>query len=346
MRPKMNSRILLALIALIALTAGCKGRVVSLRQAPSPSKPVTVKVKEVHIGDISGNTVYVGSLAASRTATLTAPAPGTLDKLSVREGSKVAKGQSLGKIRSESVESAYKAASSRLAQAEDGLKRAKKVYESGALAEVEYIGIQTKVDEARAAEAAARDARERCSLKTPLSGIVDKVWCVEGEDVSISKPILSIVDLGSIEARFSLPENEYHLYNDGTRASIEIPALQKTLDGRLESKGLVASVLSRSYDCRVSIPKAEGLMPGMVCKVRLKAEDASGTVIPASAVMTDTRGRFVWTATGGVVDKKYITPEGFSGDGIVVSEGLDEGDLVIVSGASKVSTGMKVGIVR
>jgi len=106
----MNSRILLALIALIALTAGCKGRVVSLRQAPSPSKPVTVKVKEVHIGDISGNTVYVGSLAASRTATLTAPAPGTLDKLSVREGSKVAKGQSLGKIRSESVESAYKAA--------------------------------------------------------------------------------------------------------------------------------------------------------------------------------------------------------------------------------------------
>ena len=329
MRPKMNSRILLALIALTALTAGCKGRVVSLRQAPSPSKPVTVKVKEVHIGDISGNTVYVGSLAASRTATLTAPAPGTLDK-----------------IRSESVESAYKAASSRLAQAEDGLKRAKKVYESGALAEVEYIGIQTKVDEARAAEAAARDAREHCSLKTPLSGIVDKVWCVEGEDVSISKPILSIVDLGSIEARFSLPENEYHLYNDGTRASIEIPALQKTLDGRLESKGLVASVLSRSYDCRVSIPKAEGLMPGMVCKVRLKAEDASGTVIPASAVMTDTRGRFVWTATGGVVDKKYITPEGFSGDGIVVSEGLDEGDLVIVSGASKVSTGMKVGIVR
>ena len=334
----------MALLAVLA--AGCKGRVVSLRQTPAPSSPVTVKVQEVHIGDISGNTVYVGTVSASRTATLTAPAPGTLERLNVREGRKVSKGQSLGKIRSESVESAYKAASSRLAQAEDGLKRAQKVYDSGALAEVEYVAIKTKVEEARAAEAAARDARERCSLTAPLSGVVDKVWGVEGEDVSISKPIVSVVDLESIEARFSLPENEYHLYDEGTSASVDIPALGKTVEGRLESKGLVASALSRSYDCSVSISKVEGLMPGMVCKVRLKSEGAAGSVIPASAVMTDTRGRYVWTATGGVVDKKYVIPGGFSGDGIVISDGLQEGDLVIVSGASKVSTGMKVNTVQ
>ena len=338
----MNSRQLLSLAFIAMLVAGCKGRVVSLRQAPAPSKPVTVKVQEVHIGDISGNTVYVGSLTASRTTTLSAPAPGTLERLNVREGSKVTKGQSLGNIRSESVESAYKAASSRLAQAEDGFKRAKKVYDSGALAEVEFVAIKTKVEEARAAEAAARDAKQRCSLTAPMAGVVDKVWGVEGEEVSISKPIISIVDLSSVEARFSLPENEYHLYNEGTTASVEIPALDSTVQGKLKSKGLVASALSRSYDCSVSIPKVEGLMPGMVCKVRLKSEGAAGSVIPASAVMTDTRGRYVWTATGGVVDKKYVTPGGFSGDGIVISDGLQEGDLVIVSGASKVSTGMKV----
>lgn len=342
----MNSRALILFAACVVSAAGCKGRVVSLRQAPTPSKPVTVKVQEVHIGDISGNTVYVGSLSASRSATLTAPAPGTLEHLSVKEGSKVTKGQSLGKIRSESVESAYKAASSRLAQAEDGLKRATKVYESGALAEVEYIGIKTKVEEARAAEAAARDARDRCNLMTPLTGVVEKIWGIEGGDVSISQPILSVIDLGSIEVRFSVPEGEYHLYNVGTQAFVEIPALSKTLGGRLESKGLVASSLSRSYDFRVSIPKPDGLMPGMVCKVSLKTDGAIGTVVPASAVMTDSHGRYVWTATSGIVDKKYVTPDGFSGDGIVVSEGLQEGDLVIVSGASKVSTGMKVDTIH
>ena len=341
----MNKSIVFASAAVLAILPSCKGRVVSLRQAPAPSKPVTVEVCEVHVGDISANTVYVGSLSASRSATLSAPAPGTLQRIGVKEGSKVSKGQSLGLIRSESVESAYSAASSRLAQAEDGLKRAQKVYESGALAEVEYINIKTQVDQARAAESAARDARDRCRLTAPLSGVVDRVWGVEGEDVSISKPILSIVDLSSIEARFSLPESEYHLYRVGTQAFIEIPALGKTFEGRLESKGLQGSALSRSYDCGVSIPKADGLMPGMVCKIRIKAADAKGAVIPASAVLTDTKGRFVWTATGGVVDKKYVTPDGFSGEGIVVSEGLSEGDLVIVSGASKVSTGMKVSTV-
>ena len=326
------------------LAAGCKGRAVKLLQTPVSSGPVVVKVEEVKAGGASAGTVYVGSLSASRTVTLTAAAPGTIDRLGVRPGQKVSKGQELCHISSESVESACKAASSRLSQAEDALSRVRQVYEGGAVAEVEYIDIKTKVEEARAANAAATDARERCSMKAPYSGVVEKIWSYEGEEVILSKPILSIVDLESVKARFSLPEKEYHFYSEGEAAEVEIPALGKTFRGTLESKGLTASVLSRSYDCEVSLPrKTEGLMPGMVCKVRLGGKGDEGrVVIPASAVMTDTGGRFVWTATDGVVGKKYVVPDGFSGDGIVISEGLDTGDLVIVSGSSKVSTGMKV----
>ena len=333
----------MALAAAVLVACGCdiKGK---LRQAAVPSGPVTVTVISVSTEGGQGGPSYVGTVSASRTTTLTSPAPGTLETLSVREGSTVSKGQVLGKISSQTVESAYSAAKAQLDQAQDGLRRVTAVYESGAVAEVEYIAIKAKVEEAKAAEAAARDTRDRCTLRAPFAGVVDKVWPVQGTDLTLAQPVLSVIDLSSLEVRFSIPEAEYHLYREGTPATVEIPALAQSVRGKITSKGLVASALSRSYECAVSLPasQVQGLMPGMVCKVRLQAEGESLPVIPASAVMTDTRGRYVWTATDDVVDKRYVTLGGFSGDGVIVTEGIDQGDLVIVEGARKVSTGMKV----
>lgn len=337
----------LALAAALPDLMGCdiKGK---LGQSAVPSGPVTVTVAKASPDGGQGGPAYVGTVSASRTATITSPAPGTLESLSVREGAKVSKGQVLGKISSQTVESAYSAAKAQLDQALDGLQRVKAVYESGAVAEVEYIGVKAKVEEAKAAEAAARDARDRCTLKAPFAGVVDKVWPVQGTDLTLAQPILSVIDLSSLEVRFSLPESEYNLYSEGTAATVEIPALNRTFSGRIGSKGLVASALSRSYDCTVALSgsAAGGLMPGMVCKVRLKGEGGAGTVIPASAVMTDAKGRYVWTATDDTVDKKYVTIGGFSGNGVVVLEGLDQNDMVIVEGARKVSTGMKVKTIQ
>ncbi len=332
--------------SMLPVLAGCEGRV-SIRQAPAPSTPVSVKVVRAHLDAQAGSYVYVGTVSASKSVTILAPAPGTLKSLSVREGSRVNKGEMVGCISSEAIQSSNHAAVSRLSQAEDGLKRAESVYQGGAVSEVEYINIKTQVEEARAAAAATRDALEKCTLKAPFNGVVGEVWPAEGTEVTLAQPILSILDLNSLEVHFSLPENEYRFLREGTPVKVEIPALGNSTDGKLSAKGISASALSRSYDCTVSIPSGvKGLMPGMVCKIRVESRGNVCAVIPSSAVMTDTRGRYVWTATGGVVDKKYVTVNGFSGDGVVISEGLEEDDLVIIKGARRVSGGMKVDIVE
>ena len=46
------------------------------------------------------------------------------------------------------------------------------------------------------------------------------------------------------------------------------------------------------------------------------------------------------------VCKAYVTVDGFSGDGVIVSSGLEQGDRLIVDGISKVSTGMKVNVIE
>jgi multidrug efflux pump subunit AcrA (membrane-fusion protein) len=60
----------------------------------------------------------------------------------------------------------------------------------------------------------------------------------------------------------------------------------------------------------------------------------------------DSKGRFVWVVNDGVVGRSYVTVDGYQEQGVIISSGLQPGDKVIVKGAAKVSTGMKVNSVE
>ena len=311
--------------------------------------PVTVKVMVAGSATGTGETTgFVGTVSSSRTTMLTSPASGTLTRLSVKEGDRVTKGQVVAVVRSETVESAYKLSKASLDQAEDGWERVQVVHESGAITEVDYIKVKTQLEQARASEKAARAALERCNLKVPFDGVAETVWPVQGVELTIGQSIMRIVDLKALEVHFSLPENEFGSCKEGDKVSVTVPSLGMTLDGTIRNKGVTASPLSRSYDCTVGLSyRPEGLMPGMVCKVRMGSKSASSSiVIPSSAVMTDMEGRYVWAVKDGLVQKEHISVAGYAKDGIIVSEGLQEGDMVIIEGRRKVSTGMRVNTVQ
>jgi len=331
-------------LLLLVLLAGCSGGgKPGKAPAPSPEK-VTVRVMKVSSGDAGLTASYVGTVEASRTVVITSNNSGTVSELPVKEGQRIRRDQLVAKVESQTIRSAYNSAKAQLDQAEDAWARVQKVHDSGSISELEYVKVRTQVEQARAAELAARKALWHCTLKAPFDGTVDKVYVSLGVEAGIAEPIARIVDLSSPEVHFSIPENEFSRYRVGDRAVVTVSALGKTVEGTVASKGVVASPLSHSYECTVSLKgDVSSLMPGMVCKVSLESDGASAIVVPASAVRTDMQGRYVWTVgEEDAVDKKYIVVGGYSGNGIVVSSGLSEEDLVIVEGSSKVSTGMKV----
>lgn len=343
----MNKKTVILLMALLPLCLNsCIHRVIF--PAERSVEPVTVKVMAVNTSSESLATGFVGTIESARTDLLNAPASGTLVSLPVREGEKVHKGQLVASIHSESLESAYSLARASLDQAEDAWKRVQIVRESGTISEVDYVKVETQLQQARASEAAAKAALERCQIKAPFDGVVEKVWPVKDVQITIAEPILRIVDLNKLEVHFSLPESDFGKYEAGRSVAVVVPAVGLTLPGTLAVKGITASALSRSYSCTVSLKKlAEGLMPGMVCKVFMDETSVKESIVlPSSTVLTDTKGRYVWTVKDGTVYKRYITVAGYSKNGILVSEGLEEGDQVIIEGRRKVSTGMTVKTVE
>ena len=80
----------------------------------------------------------------------------------------------------------------------------------------------------------------------------------------------------------------------------------------------------------------------MIGKVVLKADVSNGIIIPANAVLINQEGKFVWVVEDGRATRRNITLAGYSGTGVIVREGLQVGDEIIVEGYQKVSEGMRV----
>lgn len=328
------------LLAVALVLCSCN----NIKKETASREPVLVKVMDVPSTENTGVIGYTGTVEPKKSRTLSCKSGGQLTELRVKQGDFVKTGDVIAVIESQYVRSTWEMAHASLSQAEDGYERARKVHDSGSISEVQWVEIQTKLAQAKAAAASADKALEDCTIKAPFDGYVSELNLNEGVEVSAFEPIAQVLDISELEIHFSIPENEYSRVTVGKPLEIDVPAIDaEDIAAKVSSKGFVAASLSHSYDCTaVTLSKVEGLMPGMVCKIRMEGKQRNGAVVPAAVVQTGSEGRYVWTVVDGKVEKRGVKLGGFVGDGVLVTEGLNEGDKVICEGYHKVSTGMSV----
>ncbi|MEE0235709.1 MAG: efflux RND transporter periplasmic adaptor subunit [Bacteroidales bacterium] len=337
-------RLLFVSLALIA--ASCAENV---NRKNTEKEPVNVGVLTVTPMCAQHYNVYVGEINASGSAVISSNHSGILEAIHVHQGSQVKQGEVLAEVVSKNVRTSYEIAHATLRQAEDGYERVKKVHESGTVPDVKLVEIETQLAKAVAAARSSEESLEECKIKAPFNATVSEVLVEQGIHIAPGAPILKVVDLSTIEVSIPVPEGEIGRIKIGQKALIDVPALNITnIEAKVTLKGVTAAFPSHTYRCTlVPDKKQTNLYPGMVCKVRLsEVSDESKIRIPASAVEMDSNGRFVWTVNDGVVGRSYVTIDGYQEQGVVISSGLEPGDKVIVKGAAKVSTGMKVNSVE
>jgi len=342
--PMKNTMVFLTCVLVLAGCGQSRMKSNAVKKVP----PAGVKVMEVRMTGSASSRTYVGTVHPVKSNVLSSPYSGTLIEIKVRQGQTVKKGETVAVVESQRVKSSLDMAWASLQQARDGYRRAKSVHESGSIADVKMVEVETQLRQAEAAYEAAGKAYSDCTIKAPYSGTIGDVYTDVGVELSAVEPIVKILDISSVEIRIPVPENEIGALHVGSEASFSVPALGIVdRPAVLASKGITASALSHSYECVLS-PRSpvDGLMPGMVCKVTLTGGPDAAAAVPSSVIKTDVSGRYVWAVKNGAAVKLPVSTGGFSGDGVIVTEGLSEGDTIIVEGARKVSSGMKVKIIE
>ena len=315
-------------------------------EKPEKPVPVAVKVTKVEPTSQTEGGRYSGTVEAKTTAALSFFSAGTIRSLSVGVGDHVRRGQLVGTLDATSAVSSHEAARAALAQAEDAWRRMKELHDRGSLADIKWVEVESKLAQARSVEAVARKQVADCRLVAPFDGIVSEKMAEAGQNVLPGVPVFRLVASGGWQVRIDVPEGEIGGVEPGLRARIAVPALGgRTYEGRVVERGVSADALSRSYEVKLSVNgNGDDLLPGMVTEVSLlQPGTSSAYVLPAGTIQIDDSNRtFVWLARQGKAARRFVSLGAYVPGGVEVTEGLSEGDLVIVEGQQKVSGGTPV----
>lgn len=312
--------------------------------------PVKVKTRRVAYSDYHATRIFSGTVEEETGTFVSFPMGGTVKSIDVVIGQKVAAGQLLATVDATSVQSSHDAAQALLEQARDAYARMKQLYDKGSLPEIQWVEVQSKLQQAESMERIARKNLDDCKIYAPYAGVVAAKELEVGQQAAPGMPVVKVVKIGRVKVKISVPEAEIADIKTGQQATISVAALkERNFSGRVVEKGVTANPLSHAYEVKVLVDNPSGeLMPGMVTKTELAAEGSpTAIVLPGHVVQLDERNRtFVWVSENGRASRRVVECGMPTADGVVIRSGLGTNDEVLIEGQQKVSENTVIEIIR
>ncbi|WP_455637540.1 efflux RND transporter periplasmic adaptor subunit [Parabacteroides sp.] len=333
----------MGILLLLGFLPGCSEK----GEQQEAKKEIPVKVVQIANLCSVKEQNYVGTVEELSSSSLSFQVMGNVEKIVVREGQRVEKGQLLASLDRATLQNTYDATHASLSQAQDAYERMKVLYDNKSLPEMKWVEVQSKLQQAQSMERIARKNLEDASLYAPFGGVIGKRVVEPGENVVPGAPVLTLLDIHEVYVRVPVPEKEIAAL-DNQKVFITVAALDgQSFEGQITEKGIVANPLSHTYDARIRLANKQGrLMPGMVCRVGVQEDAATPVIsIPNNAVQISHLGdNYVWCVDNGKAKARRVTAGALTAGGIQITNGLKEGDLVITDGYQKVSENMKVKV--
>ncbi len=159
--------------------------------------------------------------------------------------------------------------------------------------------------------------------------------------------IITLDDLKKIIIDIKIPENYVGVLKPGLKAEITSSAFDKVFKGNIETISSRIDPSTRSILTRVIVdnPKFE-IIPGQLMTVKIIYEETDEIGVPESAVTIQGETAFVYIVNDEIAEKKDIKIGKRNFGKVSIISGINEGDLVISEGVSKVRDKAKVKIIN
>lgn len=312
------------------------------------SQPIEVKVQKIgaHDNTQHGNQLsYSGKIQAEKTVNLTFQVSGTVEQIPVKIGDFLEKGTLVAAIDPTMYQNQYKAKKAQAQLAKENYQRINEVFQKGSIAEIKMLEARSKYDQAEAATNAAYQDLKHTKLHAPISGYVGTKMLEAGDVAAPGKPVIQLLDIHSVKAVVPIPDDEINTYKVGDSALVTVDALQnQETPGQISEVSVNSSQGNPVYTAKIDLKNPlQHIKPGMSCKVYLKNKNAKQAqnpeyIIPIKSISVTEDGRhFVFLVNKNKAEKHFVKTGKLYDNGIAITDGLQSGDQLIVSGYHKLT---------
>ncbi|MCP4198191.1 MAG: efflux RND transporter periplasmic adaptor subunit [Proteobacteria bacterium] len=364
--PNSLSRVALVFMVL-ALLAGCDNAADADNTSPvgneQSSELEEVVAVQLVAQPYTSRIQATGKAQPVRESLLSSEVSGTIDKIFVKAGDRVKKGDVLLRfdqkgfyLEVQHAKAALAAAKTQVNQLELEVNRISGLVgqEAATVASLDQLRAQYNgaLAQEQMAAVAVRMAQKQLGdsvLRAPYNGMISEILHEEGEFCP-SMPqtmLIEIVDTSSLEVQVYLPEAVSGDVEVGHTAEVEVESAGVTTTGEVIFVSNRLRSDSQTLEIKIKLDNENGKIKGgaftRINMIRRAMRDA--ILVPLKSVQRGDDGKpYVFIAVEGKVQKVQVLVGEASGNNVLVLDGLAAGQWVVVSGVADLEDGVQVTV--
>jgi len=313
------------------------------KNTPGKATPVSVVVATPQ--QFSSYVEVQANVNGDQNVLATPQAPGTVEKILVRPGQKVSKGQTLAVLEAGAVEQNIKALDAQVDLYKSLYDKQQKLWAQNIGSEVQLMSARTQYEATAKQKAAAVAQRGMYTIKSPINGTVDAVNIKEGDMAAPGAVGIRVVNFEALKIQANLGENYLGKVQEGNPVNLIFADTKDTLKSKLTYVAKAVDPISRAFQVEIRLGSNNKLHPNMSCKMQIaNYQNSKAIVVPVSVIQNTAEGELLYIADGNKA-KSVIVKTGRNSNGLVeVLEGLNEGDKVITAGYADLDNGDLINV--
>ncbi len=308
---------------------------------------INVQADTLQIENVNAEYSYSGTFEPNKETKISAEIQGKINTILVDAGSVVSKGQTLIQLDNSLLKLQLQTIEVNIEGLEADVNRYTLLAKADAIQGVQLEKAELGLKSAKVQKATLLEQINKTTIKAPFNGVVTAKLSEEGAFAAPGVPLLQITDITFLKFIIYVSEKDLSQFELNQRYSITSDAYSEiSLSGKATMIGSKANMGS-SFPVQFSVNNTSDLKikSGMFGKVNLKnATQEKGIIIPASAIVGTANQSQVYLIKNGKSVLQNITISKKTQNKAVVSNGLNEGDVIVTNGFINLFDGANVTV--
>ncbi|MBN1183163.1 MAG: efflux RND transporter periplasmic adaptor subunit [Bacteroidales bacterium] len=321
---------------------------------PEKNNHKTTEIVPVKVYKVQNQTILYpircsGMLSAQLQSKLSFKTGGVIEKIFVKEGEKVRKGEIMARLNLSEIDAGVKMATSGYEKAQRDFERAQNLYNDSVATLEQYQNAKTALQVAQSNFEIARFNKAYSVISAPSSGKVLKKLAEESEVIGAGHPVFLFASTeSSWIVKTSVTDKDIVHIKMGDSAHINFDAYPNEIfKAKVSETGTMADPYTGTYEIELTmLHNPEKMTSGFIAKAEIYPSYSKILpVVPHNALIEGNElTAYVYVLKDSIPVRTKITIDKIMDEGLAVKSGLKEGDVVITEGLHYINNGCKLKI--